>query len=406
MNDPLHCVVHLIDDHDVPQTGRLAGLTYLVKDLFDVAGHPTTAGSPDFAVHRGIPGKDAWAVERLRRNGARILGKTHLHEMAYGITGVNRHYGTPTNPAAPDRIPGGSSSGSAVAVAGGLAPFALGTDTGGSIRVPAGFCGVYGLRPTQGYIPIEGVVALAPSLDTVGVLARNAEILSRAGEVLLSPPMPFSEFRFERLLIAKDALAMSDSACQKGLLRVVKALGGLGLSVEECATGRLEQARDTQRVLQAAEAWATHQEWIENAAPRLGADVRALFNFGSALKSVEIGRAASSRVVITQSIERLLGGNTILVMPTAPWPAPRIADLDDAPAAFDIRMRILALSNLVSLTGHPAVTVPAMLPDQLPTGVQIVGPKGSDRALLALTRAIEDSKASDASRVSNGRFPV
>src|SRR5690606_37246293 len=170
---------------DVALTGPLAGLRLAVKDLFDVAGMPTGAGNPRWLETHEAPDADAEAVARLRAAGASLVGKTITDELAWSLNGSNAHYGTPDNPAAPGRLPGGSSSGSASAVASGLADIGLGTDTGGSIRVPASYCGLFGLRPTHGRVPLEGAVPLAASFDTAGVFTRDAATLRKASETLL-----------------------------------------------------------------------------------------------------------------------------------------------------------------------------------------------------------------------------
>ena len=169
-------------------TGRLSGLSFAVKDLFDLAGAMTTFGNPDWASTHTPAIATAPVVLALLQAGAYLAGKTKTQELAYGLTGENVWHGTPTNPAAPDRFPGGSSCGSAAAVAGSLVDFALGSDTGGSVRIPASYCGLFGIRPTQGAISLAGACALAPSFDTCGWFARSAALLSGVGEVLLAGP--------------------------------------------------------------------------------------------------------------------------------------------------------------------------------------------------------------------------
>ncbi|MDQ2103939.1 amidase family protein, partial [Azospirillum isscasi] len=189
-NDPLNAFVpHGLSEIPGAADGPLAGLRFAVKDLFHIAGLPTGAGNPDWLRTHEVPQETAPAVRRLLDAGARVAGKTLTDELAWSLAGENAHYGTPENPKAPGRIPGGSSSGSASAVAGGAVDFAIGTDTGGSIRLPASYCGLYGLRPTHGAVPLDGSVPLAPSFDTVGWFAREAALLRRVGAVLL-PPAP------------------------------------------------------------------------------------------------------------------------------------------------------------------------------------------------------------------------
>src|SRR5262245_31840080 len=159
--------------------GPLSGLTFAAKDLFDVAGHPTGGGNPDWARTHPVPARHAWAVQTLLDAGATLIGKTITDEVSLGILGESPFHGTPLNPRAPDRVPGGSSSGSASAVASGLCDTAIGTDTGGSVRVPASFCGLYGIRPTHGRLPLDGMLPQAPSSDTTGWFARDVEIFAR-----------------------------------------------------------------------------------------------------------------------------------------------------------------------------------------------------------------------------------
>src|SRR5213595_357415 len=188
--------------------GPLSGLTFAAKDLFDVAGFPTGGGNPDWARSNPVPARHAWAVQRLLDAGATLIGKTITDEVSLGIVGENAFYGTPLNSRAPDRVPGGSSSGSAAAVAAGLCDTALGTDTGGSVRVPASFCGLYGIRPTHGRIDTTGMLPQAPTSDTTGWFARDADTFARVSSVMLGEAIPDQIPR--RLLIATDAFDFVD----------------------------------------------------------------------------------------------------------------------------------------------------------------------------------------------------
>ena len=204
--------------------GPLAGLTFAAKDLFDVAGHVTGAGNPDWLASHPPAARTAPVVQRLVDAGATMIGKTHTDELSRGIFGENAHYGTPINPKAPDRVPGGSSSGSAAAVAGGLVDFALGTDTGGSVRVPASFCGLYGIRPTHGRLPFDGVMAQAPSFDTIGWFAREPQLLARIATVLLGIEPARTLPR--RLVVAEDAFAIAEPDNARALKPAVDKLAG------------------------------------------------------------------------------------------------------------------------------------------------------------------------------------
>src|SRR5512145_1881018 len=189
--------------------GPLAGLTFAAKDLFDVAGYPTGGGNPDWARQNPMPTRHAWAVQRLLDAGATLIGKTITDEVSLGILGENAFEGTPLNPRAPEHVPGGSSSGSAAAVAAGLCDTALGTDTGGSVRVPASFCGLYGIRPTHGRLDLAGMLPQAPSSDTAGWFARDAGTFARVSAVLLGEPIPAS--LPTRLVVAVDAFGVVDA---------------------------------------------------------------------------------------------------------------------------------------------------------------------------------------------------
>src|SRR5438034_3103662 len=190
--------------------GPLAGLAFAAKDLFDVAGHPTGGGNPDWARSHPVPARHAWAVETLLDAGADLVGKTITDEVSLGILGENPFEGTPKNPRAPGRVPGGSSAGSAAAVAAGVCDTALGTDTGGSVRVPASFCGIYGIRPTHGRLELRGMMSQAPSSDTTGWFARDAETFARVSAVMLGEAIPTA--LPTRLVVATDAFALADPA--------------------------------------------------------------------------------------------------------------------------------------------------------------------------------------------------
>src|SRR5262252_9523467 len=205
--------------------GPLAGMSFAVKDLFDIAGHPTGGGNHDWARSHAVPRRHAWAVQRLLDLGATLIGKTITDEVSLGILGENAFDGTPLNPRARDRVPGGSSSGSASAVAQALCDTALGTDTGGSVRVPASFCGLYGIRPTHGRLDLTGMMPQAPSSDTTGWFARDARTFARVSEALLGEPIPRDLPR--RLVVAVDAFGFADAAAAAALQPMVQKLATL-----------------------------------------------------------------------------------------------------------------------------------------------------------------------------------
>src|SRR6266403_3286318 len=253
--------------------GTLAGLTFAAKDLFDVAGFPTGGGNPDWARSNPVPTRHAWAVQWLLEAGATLIGKTITDEVSLGIVGENAFYGTPLNSRAPARVPGGSSSGSAAAVAAGLCDTALGTDTGGSVRVPASFCGLYGIRPTHGRLDLAGMMSQAPSSDTTGWFARDAGTFARVSAVMLGEAIP--DQLPQRLVVATDAFALADPEAAAALEPMVARLRALVDEVREEAMappGLAAWAR-AQRTLQPHEAWLTFQDWVDRTNPRFAFSV-------------------------------------------------------------------------------------------------------------------------------------
>jgi amidase len=367
--------------------GPLAGLTFAAKDLFDVAGHPTGAGNPDWARQYPVPTRHAWAVQRLLDAGATLIGKTITDEISLGILGENPFDGTPLNPRAPDRVPGGSSSGSASAVAQGLCDTALGTDTGGSVRVPASFCGLYGIRPTHGRLDLTGMLPQAPSSDTTGWFARDARTFARVSEVLLGEPIPPA--RPARLVVARDAFGLADEETAAALQPVVRRLTALVREVREdimAPPGLTAWAR-AQRTLQPWEAWLTFKEWIDRQNPRMQWSVARNLALGSAIPESERQWAALVRAEARARLTALVPPGTILCMPTTPFPAP----LKGLPLATlePLRARLTCLAAHGGLAGLPQVSLPDALVDGLPVGLSILGARGTDATLVAVARALE-----------------
>jgi amidase len=370
--------------------GPLAGLTFAAKDLFDVAGHPTGGGNPDWARQNPVPTRHAWAVQRLLDAGATLIGKTITDEVSLGILGENPFDGTPLNPAAPDRVPGGSSSGSASAVAQGLCDTALGTDTGGSVRVPASFCGLYGLRPTHGRLDLTGMLPQAPSSDTTGWFARDATTFARVSEVMLDEPIPAT--LPTRLVVAVDAFGLADVATAAALQPMVQSLAALMKDVRDdllAPPGLTTWAR-AQRTLQPWEAWRTFKPWLERDNPRLQYLVARNLARAAAIPESEREWAALVRSEARARMTWLLPPGTILCMPTTPFPAPLKGQ--SVPALDPVRARILGLAAHGGLTGVPQVSVPGASVDGLPVGLSIVGGHGSDAALVAVARALEAAR--------------
>ncbi len=365
--------------------GPLAGLTCGVKDIYDIAGHKTGFGNPDWLATHAPATHTAPVVASLLAAGADMPGKTQTDELTYSLNGENAHYGTPVNVNAPGRIPGGSSSGSAAAVAGGLVDFALGSDTGGSVRAPASFCGIYGMRPTHGRISLMGACALAKSFDTAGWFARDAALLQRVGQVLLgaeTPPAPGA------LLLAQDALALLDAtavaALQPALARITAVLDAAS-PVTVSAEG-LPQWFQAFRVLQGAEIHAQLGDWVAQTKPKLGPGVRERMAWVATISTEDVTRAQAVREAARRQMDGLLADNAVLVLPTVS----DIAPLLNTPAAEldDFRARAMSLLCIAGLAGLPQISLPLVTFKGCPLGLSLVAARGNDALLLALAKRI------------------
>jgi len=370
--------------------GALAGLTFAAKDIYDVAGHVTGCGSPDWRRSHRPAAATAPAVAALIDAGATLVGKTLTDEIAYSLQGENVHYGTPVNPAAPDRVPGGSSSGSASAAAGGLVDFALGSDTGGSVRAPASYCGLFGIRPTHGRISLANVMPLSPSFDTAGWFTREAGLLARVGAVLLgagggAPAPP------RRLLMAEDAFALADDGIAEALapaLRRAEAAVAPAAPVTVAPDG-LATWFGHFRILQAAEVWRCHGDWVRRVAPAFGPGVRDRFAFAATVGAEAVAEADAGRRAAAARLGAMLGPDTILCLPTTPSIAPL---KDSAPEWVDaFRGRVLSLTCIAGLCRLPQVSLPLATVDGCPVGFSLIARRGGDEMLLALARTIAEA---------------
>jgi amidase len=369
--------------------GPLTGRRLVVKDVIDVEGHRTGAGNPTFLEDAPIATEHAETVRRLLAAGATIIGKAHTDELAFSLAGTNVHYGTPTNTNAPGRIPGGSSSGPAAAVAGGLADIGLGTDTGGSVRIPASYCGIAGFRPTHGRVPVSGVVPLAPSFDTVGLLAPDGLTLRDAGLVLLGA-VAATDHDCNGLVIADDLSAAADPAVADAVRAAAARLAAiLGVSVSNArvAEGRLEDWLRAFRHRQFFEAWASHGAWIESRRPVLGPGIAA--RFAASREAGDPGPMDPLRRQVHRSIDAALGTDGLLVVPAAATTAP----FPDAPAKEkeSVRLRTQRLTCMAGLGGLPAVSLPIADVDGLPVGLCLIGRPGDDERLLAVAAAVDSA---------------
>ena len=379
-NDPYNAFCrHTHVELDGAPRGPLHGLTFAVKDVYDIAGHRTGNGNPVWLDTHAPAARTASAVERLLAAGARMIGKTHTDELAYSLNGENVHYGTPTNPRAPGRIPGGSSSGSAAAVSGGLVDFALGTDCGGSVRLPASYCGIYGIRTTHGLIPIDGIADLAASFDTVGWFARDAATMARVGGVLL-PQGP--AFRPKRLLIAEDAFAFAGgeikSALAGAVLRLKAALPDHRQI--EVYTGDPSAWSGIFRILQGDEIRRRHSAWIDAHNPNFGPGIAERFRWVRTIDPAEVERMHPLREDVARHMDVLLGDDAVLCLPTAPGIAPKLKTPAVELEVF--RARAFALLSIAGLARLPQPSLPLGILADCPLGVSLIAPRGRDQGLL------------------------
>jgi aspartyl-tRNA(Asn)/glutamyl-tRNA(Gln) amidotransferase subunit A len=381
--------------------GSLHGIPLAIKDLFDVRGVVTTAGSP--LLKHNVATEDAFVVKQLREAGAIFLGKLNMHEWALGVTGVNPHFGAARNPWNTEYITGGSSSGSGAALAAGLCYGSLGSDTGGSIRIPASLCGVVGLKPTYGRVSVRGVIPLAWSLDHVGPLGRcvdDVEALFRIINVHdASDPYsmraaestvhdPHSAFRMG----IPDDYFFSElhPATEAAYRAAIRTFGDLGAELHQVVLPGFEASEKASAKILLAEAAAYHLEHIEQHADQIGVDVLTRFQWGLDVTGVEYALARRTQVEWRHKLEQLFESIDALVLPATPFPATRIDESD--PVALS-RGNLTRFTRMFNLTGHPALVLPCgRTSDGLPIGLQIVGAHWQEDKIIQVARKYEEAR--------------
>lgn len=366
--------------------GPLSGLTFAAKDLFDIAGHKTGAGNPVWLETHEAPQRTSPIVETLLAAGATLMGKVITDELAFSLQGDNMHYGAPVNAGAPDRVTGGSSSGSVAAAAARLVDFTLGTDTGGSTRVPASYCGVWGLRPTHDLLSSEGIVLLHPAYDTPTWFAHDAETFLKVAEVLL----PKTDYKPAAILRVDDARALADEVFEAPLQRVLAALTRLlGSAPRPVTMGDgvgLAEWRVAYGTSGAYEGWAIHGEWITRCKPVFAPAIAARWKAASEVTPEAAAEARAQKERIRARVRAIVSSDCVAVLPSAASLAP-MRDAD--PATVDaIRMRTMAITCIAGIAGLPQVSMPFRTPDGIPVGVSLMGPAGSDLALVRLALAV------------------
>ena len=376
--------IYICEPQD-PVKGSLSGLRLGVKDLFHVAGMPTTAGNPDWlASHPQPADHTAPSVEALLEAGATLIGKTLSDELAYSLEGINKHYGTPINPQAPDRIPGGSSSGSAVAVANGSIDIGLGTDTGGSIRVPASYNGLYGLRPSHGTVSTKHLIPLSARFDTVGWMTRNLETLKRVASVLL---IDREENDLLHLVVGNIEGIAWQTACQPLLSAIASQFESVNYI--DIAEEHLTKASAAFRVLQGREIWRIHGQWIEQQHPSFAPEISDRFNWCQSLSADEEEQAEISACEFIDfwRTNVLPSSDRVLLLPTTPGVAPL---LNTPPSQLQkYRDRLMGLTAPAGLTGAPQINLPYLQSEQAPWGVSLLASSACDRALLDCADKLE-----------------
>ncbi|XP_014513285.1 amidase 1 [Vigna radiata var. radiata] len=391
----------------------LNSLTFAIKEIFDVEGYVTGFGNPDWARTHPVATSTAPTVLALLGAGATCVGKTVMDEMAYSINGENIHYGTPRNPCAADRVPGGSSSGSAVAVGAKLVDFSLGTDTGGSVRVPASYCGIFGFRPSHGAIPISGVIPMAQSFDTVGWFARDPMILSKVGGVLLQLP-DVAPVRPSCFIIAKDCFQLSfipyDVVTQTVVKAVEKLYGGdvlkqeiLGDYVKTNVPSlkhfmskentdqifnipSLSALSSAMRLLQRYEFKNNHGEWITAVKPDLGPGISERVSDALRTTGENIDTCYSVKRELHDALAALLGDFGVLMIPTVPGPPPKLQTNTSELEIF--RARAFSLLSIAGVSGFCQVSIPLGMYNNLPLSISLVARHGADKFLLHLVESL------------------
>jgi aspartyl-tRNA(Asn)/glutamyl-tRNA(Gln) amidotransferase subunit A len=368
----------------------LTGIPMALKDNIDVAGVPTTAGSPFLIDH--IADHDAAVTLCLREAGAVLLGKLNLHEWAIGATTRNPHFGAARNPWDPSRITGGSSGGSGAVTAAGMALFALGSDTGGSIRIPAALCGVSGLRPTTGLVALDGIVPMSWTFDTVSPLVRRAEDLELVLEVLTHLPDHGDAPREGLSGVSAGVIGgfierEADPEVRRIVREAARALGSLGARVDEIEIDGIEETFPAFRAAMMADASAFHEQRLQEHPELFGEDVRARLEGGTQVTGREYARARQGRRLWRDRLREVFADYPLLVTPTCAIAAPVIEESE----GVAMSAALTRFTHPFSLAGTPALSVPCgFTAGGLPVGMQLVAAPGRDRWLLGIARRYQE----------------
>ena len=363
-------------------SGPLAGLSAVVKDMYDIAGERTGCGSPEWLATHPPAVRNCTPVQKILDAGATIIGKTVCDEYFSSVSGANAHYGTPVNVRAPGRLPGGSSAGSAAACGAGLCDFALGSDTGGSVRVPASFNGIYGLRPTHERIEHSGVADMAPSFDVPGWFAATPGVFRKVGTVLLDSRRAAANI--DRVVVLEDAFAQAEEPVADLLRTLLEFMSDdlPGMAHGRIAPEGLDPWREAFRIVQAYETWQTFGGFITKHKPNIGPGVKERMQFAS---TVTRAQADASREVVNKArdhIRQIVVPGTVLALPTAPSISPKIEM--SGPELEEFRTRVMRLTCTSGISGLPQMSIPGATINGCPIGLSFIGWAGGDEALLDL----------------------
>ncbi len=363
-------------------TGALAGLSVVIKDMYDITGERSGGGNPDWLAAQTPATANASVVQKLLDAGATITGKTVCDEFFYSLAGVNAHYGTPVNPRAPGRLPGGSSSGSASAAASDACDFAIGSDTGGSVRVPASFCGLYGIRTTHGRVDLTGAMHMAGSFDVAGWFSNAPGVFKRVGDVLLGGTSTAASI--SKLIVLDDAWAEVDADMAALMNEALAAMASdlPKASHQRIAPDGLEAWREAFRVIQSREVWNAYGDFITRTKPNFGPGVAERFAVAGTMTDEAVAQARVMHERARDHIRSVATPGTLLVMPTCPTVAPLVAAPLEVHESF--RVRVMRMTCISGLSGLPQISIPIGTIGGIPAGLSFIGWAGGDEALLEL----------------------
>ena len=365
-------------DISLNEYGLLSNLNFVLKDMCDVKNLKTSCGNPDFFKKCDFANDYAPFLKDLLNEGPVLKGITVCDEFFYSLIGENGHYGTPTNLNAPSCVPGGSSSGSAAALTTDLYDFSIGSDTGGSVRIPASFCGLIGIRPTHNRINTKGVYPMAPSFDTVGWFANDKEIFQKVGNVLLKN-IERSNVNFKQYVVAEDLLELCDAEVQDNFNNYIN-VNIPNINKTRLSTNTKAIIADNFRILQGAEVKENIIPWIEKNKPNISPEIRSRIDMASKITDIEVNRALIFRKTLIDEIEKSLPEGTIAVFPTSPFSAPKSGQDDESLGSF--RKRLMELTSIAGMTSRPQITIPRLKDKSGPVGISLLGWKYSDEILL------------------------